>query len=648
MSLNYVYATMKLFSLAALPVCLIVLAPTRIFAAADERGFEQALQMAHRHYTAAYETITVPTPPHYVAPLRKVFGMLFARAALPPVPYEIRVIKQGGLNATTTGGPYFTITLDLLQAIDARAKTLAAQNRGGAAGIVYQRELLLAGVFAHEIGHYLAGHGLRQINRGEQSEAPNGKRAIERSQEEELDADKIGYQLMESAGYGGENMYLALRLLHDKAQENCASAKATRKALCHSYTYADSHPALHARLMQFNSGQKKFHEEMLKLELAVAAVIQGTQLKPALEVIDHELKKQAQNSYFLKIRAFALHKLWLESVPISEQQLRAILAVPPFHDRMASGKRKAIDSAEIPGDRALYIAAAAAYRNALKMPQPDYFQSAFCVLLAYDSAERGKALQLSTKLAARSGEVAVLNNHAVIQYLNGKKREAQLTLASLAGAIDAQYASLLQASSESTAAAPLAQWHEYTRRMQVFDAGFVPTDFTPLLNSALIAAYTKGAATNRLAAHYLQNYDSTSDWARRLATLADQKLPANSAGDEALLKRLQNTSAAGPVSLKPADMQKVAQLGDGGVYYREDLRARIVNSGGGVRGLTVYAGSPLKIDGKIGIGSTRNEVEELWGKSQRVANGYTLYGSLFVVGIRYENDRVAEFVLSAH
>lgn len=609
---------------------------------------------AHENYVSLYGAETVPMPRQFAGPVAKIFGLMFARAGMPMVPYEIRIVNDANPNASTMIGPYFTISTGMLAAIETRAST--ANEIAVPEGIVnaadYRREVLLAGVISHEIGHFLAEHGLQELiahASGKPTDRADIERSIKRSQQHEFEADRFGYQLMDAAGYVGANLYHTLRILHDDMQKKCQSLDKEMVSQCHSYSYADTHPATHARLAQFKTEHKKFHEEMLQLEIAVAMVNEGHDLIDALRIIETELKHAPHNAYFLRVRALAKHKRWLETVPLAEQQLRSILSVPAFHDQMASGKRKSRGAMEIPGDKHLYFAAKKAYDEAnAAVPPPAYFSSAQLTLLAYDPDEKSEALRKSNALVAASPELPVLNNHAVILFLSGQYAEALGYLALIVQSIDREYMKITNAAPQnSNAARQKAGLDLYARNMRVFDTRFVHTDFTPLLNLALMLAMQQpGAKSKDIAAHYLKNYDSDSDWARRLAALTAQTAPERRNIEDLILKRLNMQKATlKPIGKLEGSSKSVTLPKDASVHYLDDQRARIVTAAAGVRGITVYTGSPLKIDNQIGIGSSRGEVEKLWGKSERVVNGYMVYGSAVVIGIRYDNDRVAEFTL---
>ena len=147
--------------------CRIVLSGILLFslvtglkAAPSEPDQAEIFAIAYAHYKKMCDSMAVEMPAQFTEPVRKVFGLLFARSNAPMVPYEIHAIaskSDDGLNASTTLGPYFAININLLNAIDARAKQMATAT----ASADYNRELLLAGVFAHEIGHFLSLHGMR-------------------------------------------------------------------------------------------------------------------------------------------------------------------------------------------------------------------------------------------------------------------------------------------------------------------------------------------------------------------------------------------------------------------------------------------------------------------------------------------------------
>ncbi|MBD2260756.1 M48 family metalloprotease [Pseudanabaena sp. FACHB-2040] len=122
------------------------------------------------------------------------------------MPYTFQVLEDEGINAFATVGGFVYINLGLIR---------AAEN-----------EAELAFVLAHEIGHIVGRHGVHQLwqeltaqalaqsqseKRQTIVDAGSRLRRLSRSLLDEYDADKLGFQCLDQAGYAQSGVVTILR-----------------------------------------------------------------------------------------------------------------------------------------------------------------------------------------------------------------------------------------------------------------------------------------------------------------------------------------------------------------------------------------------------------------------------------------------------
>lgn len=620
----------------------------------DPARHKQYLQFAKAAYDKDLESKSIATPVQMAKPVQRAMNLLMERSGEPATAVFLRITNEIHLNAVTYVGPYFAITKGLLDLLDGEAqkRSKADGELGKSRGIDYYRERLVAGVMAHEIGHFLAGHGLRSLAEQEkQIEKPSEalifatlKNSMQHSQDDEFEADKIGATLMAKAGYDSDFLFNVLTLLNQDMQKTCEKSEGKD---CRANSYTNSHPSGHERLAKFKNEEQSYHEQMARIERAVSAIELGLDLSFAIGVIDSELKINPHNAYYQRIYAIGLHKAWLETVSLTDQKLRAILTVPTFYDKLANKPVSRKGEKTIPGNKLKYLNAAKAYRVSLENPQTAEFVSGYAALLVYDPDSEKEANRLSALAFSTYASLATANNHALVLYLSGKPDAAGKLFNTLANEVDSNLGKAFKiAENDEQVAAALRQRQLEIFKMQTYDKNYITNDQTILLNLALYAHATgqKDAAKN-VAQYFISSYDCTSLWSKHLAklngiTLEEPESSSNSVAG------IQLGSSLNDVVTKLGKPAKVVKTSDDvQIYYYPKHSIRVVTQSGGVRGLTVSAGSSVLINDKIGLGTSRADVEKTLGKTKRSAQGYALYGTANPVGVRYEDDKVVEYVL---
>lgn len=622
---------------------------------ADPSQHKRYLQMAKTIYDRETKSIEIAIPTHLDKPIKNAIRLLFERSGEPATEVYLRITNDPGMNAKTYVGPYFVITKGLLDALDAEAQKRFERGKTSnhPHDLDYYRENLVAGVMGHEMGHFLAGHGLRAIAQLEKKMENLTESAVfellrtnfRNSQDGEFEADRLGFSLIEKAGYDPQFMYAVLAILNAETQGACEKSDGRD---CRPNSFLSTHPSGHARLAKFRTDEQGFHESMARIEQAVAAIELGVELPFATAIIEAELKTNKHNAYFQRVHAIALHKAWLTTVKFEDQKMRVILNVPTFYDKLAN-KPTATRKGEkkVPGSTLKYLAAVKAYRASFENPQRPDFVSGFAVLLAYDTESETLADQLSSRAVLAETSATVLNNRAIVLFLNGNFAEAGKILDAVASEINKNLGKIYSAAQRDPkllAALQRRQTEIYSA--QAFDKGYLRDEQTPILNLALYAyAANQKTASSNLSKHFLQTYDSTSAWAKFLAKINGIALQAPTQNQNSIesLQVGSSLNAALKKFGKPVRVVKVSE--DATIYYLQNSQIRLVVQAGAVRGFTISGNSAAVLNDQLRIGASRGEVEKILGSTARSAQGYALYGTEHSVKIRYDGDKIVEFGL---
>jgi len=343
-----------------------------------------------------------------------------------------------------------------------------------------------------------------------------------------------------------------------------------------------------------------------------------------------------------KVYATALHKMWLKTVSLKEQQLKSILHVPSFHDSMVYAKKALTKGTKkIPGNRALYYRARKEYEKIYTDGFDAFVGANYAILLSYspNKTDEKKALEISKKCIKVSSSPLIKNNYAIVLFLLNKKTEAIKYLTKLAIITERRYASLLDNSKKS---ARLTRWKSKFRaamkNSQYLDNNYVFTDFTSILNLALSLNYVKKySKSEKLAFEFLSKYDQTSGWAKYLAKLTKQKIPKLTKSKYIFsvkgIKLGDNLNRVLKVLNKPSKIytdQRGNEIWD---YIKFGLKLTIEQAS--LVMIELNAGSMYKINGIAGIGHSRKKFEKSFGKHSSLMNSYYIYQKKNILAVEY-------------
>jgi hypothetical protein len=590
-------------------------------------------------------------PGAWKEPVESAFLRIANSSGEPGFSIQYAVLKDKSFNAACFPGGQFVINAGALLVLDA-----VIQNETGVAlasidppKLAFLREALVAPIIAHELSHYYCRHTLQsmKVQWGETGESKEkfDIRLLRFTQENELEADRVGFLLLKRAGYNPQLMVGILTVMNDLQQ-----AKLKEVPDESLNVYLQTHPSPHARLAAMEGENQKLHKWAADMERAFSDVQLGTNLEQALATIQSGLQVVPANIFLLKEQAVALHKQWLATVPLKDQKLRAIIDSPTFRDEMVFSTRGTRGAGKvIPGDRRLFLKARDAYIAIYDKTNDAGFYSNFAVLLAYspDPSDEKAAVQLALAAVSAAGSLENASNLATVLFLVGQKEKAASIVGQIAKEFDTKYGALVGEADDPAVVASLRQFHSRMQMTQALNQTYVSGNFTPLLNFALCLAYSgnKGPAA-QVAAGYLTRYEATSAWARYLAATTGAEIPTPVESVPSPVQGVQVGSGLPGVLEHWGKASAVEQMKEGDENWRYDaLGVELAVRNGIVYTIALRSPSSPKVDGKFGVGSKKAEIETVLGKPKRLAETYTIYEGPQNVAVIYAGEVARQVVL---
>jgi Zn-dependent protease with chaperone function len=646
---------MRTRSAIAVVLCFFLFAPF-LFAADQVAVDTELLAYVQRQSEVWYNSYTaqhgVVEPGDWQEPVESAFLKLANSSGRPGFEINYAVLKDKDFNAASFPGGQFIINVGTLETLDRIIESQAGTplSRIAPAELKQRRENILAPILAHELGHYYSRHTYAAMKKKwamEDLQKPNiDLTMIAFSQDNELEADKVGSLLLAQAGYDPGLMLSTLELLNDIQQGQMKEAPDAD-----FNTYFSSHPSPHRRLAAFQGDKQALHAWAAEMEDAFSDVQIGRNLPQAVAVIDKGLTVVPSNLYLMNERAVALHKQWLQTVALKDQKLRAIVDSPSFRDEMVFSKRGTRGAEKvIPGDKALYLKARAAYLAIYDTSEDPTLYSNFALLLAYspDANDEKAAATLAKMATDAASTYSNASNLATVLYLVNRKDDAFGLLAGIASDLDTRYTKLFAEEAKDPAVAETLQsLRDRMKQTQALNESFVADDFTPLLNLALCLAYAGRQDTaQQLASDYLARYESTSSWAQYLAATSGAPIPKQAARAPLPVKDIAVGSSLAQVVQKWGKATEVTTMDNGDELWSYDpLKAQVGVKDGSVYSIELDAIESPKIDNRFGVGSTQAEIEKALGASKRVANHYFIYEGGQSLGVLYAKEVAQQIIL---
>lgn len=466
--------------------------------------------------------------------LEKVFTRLMDVSSREAFKLKYSILQDKEFNAAAFPGGQFVIHTATLDRIDLESKKNAGNDDKA---YKLNREKYAAGVIAHELAHYYNNHTLQKVKKiisfNEEKKESYEVVLLEEvkfNQDLELDADSSGLILLQKAGYEASAMIDMLELLNKVHQETAKLQKT-------QIPFFASHPTPHDRLKVFEGSKKDLHTWAAEMEKVFANIQLGKDLEKSRKFLEESLKKKGfeDNLELTKALAVCLHKIWLETVQLKDQNLRSILDMPSFRDDMVFKKEESTKGdKEIPGDIAKYFDAKDKYEEVVYISGDLAFISNYATILSYfvnnkdvtdTRIQKEKAVFLA-EVATALKTIQVYNNLALVYFNSSEEKKALGLIRQLASQLQKEENAkrFLAILSPNVRAQYLAEVKQDKLGLYYNDK-YVRDEFTPILNLSILE-YLEGNKENakEYAKVYFSMYDNESKWAKYLSTLTGEKI----------------------------------------------------------------------------------------------------------------------------
>ncbi|TGK35944.1 peptidase [Leptospira gomenensis] len=628
----------------------------------DAELYAQIVRQSSYQYTAILKSRKVLKDYNgWRKPIDSAFRKLADSSGNPSFPIVYNLVQDNSFNAFAMAGGQFCInsgTLDILDQVISRSESDAKEKMD------FYRERYVAGVLSHELSHYYNRHTFNSVKKFYQlKENPTGEAVLDNlkfSQEQEVDADQTGFQLLNKAGYGGDYMIRTLELMSDienQYKEYIANKKLD-KISPESMTsvYFASHPSPNDRLSRFGGDKQELYSLLATMEKTYDDVQFGKNLDQAKSNLERALSKFPGNTHLEKAYAVCLHKIWMATASNEDLKLKPVLDMPSFRDSMVfpDGIRKRAVMRATPGNSAAYQKAKEAYQKVILKTEDPYFVSNYAILLSYSTEENDMnvAKSLAGNAVRAENSIPLANNLGVVFYWTDDQERALEIFRSVGKMVDGKIQNLgSQSKTNPDVQAYLQGIGTSIRQKTQLDPDYVYENFTPILNYVLLESYKeKTPKTKQLASYYIDNYDSSSGWAKHLAQLHGITLPDPSQNAK---QNLFKVGGVGPGDKledllklwgKP-DRIQVDKSSGSEFYIYNKKETSFLLSIGSVLQVNMYGDGSPGIDKGVSIGSDRNSAERVFGKRFQKNGaylGYTQNGNTFV---KYRKNRVDQIIL---
>ena len=562
------------------------------------------------------------------------FQKLKSNSGNPSFEFEYAIIKESSFNAFAFPGGQFIIHTELLDEMD-RLIQKDTSSKPNSEEFKKYRELYLAPVIAHELGHYYNRHSFKSFLAI--VEMKYTKEENEENRDLELDADMSGVLLMQKAGYDINYFTRMLKTLNELRQKEL---NAGNKVI----PYFQSHPSPNERLSKIDSEHKDLYTWAAKMEYLFADIQTSRKLDQALKELDDVLLTYPDNLDFQRARVVTLHKIWLESALVEDLKLKGIVDLPSFRDNMIFDKKATKKATKtIPGDRTKYNKALTAYRSLIKENQEPWFISNFAVLLVYspDKQDEANAIKLARSTFKTSPSVQTLNNLAVchsIAVIEGNAKLSREIFREMARNLEPELEGFFKGQARNPEATSLVKELQKVNK----DKDESDEDITTII---LNLALTESNTSKDMAKFYFTSYDSSSKWAEFLSKAASTPIPSKSSGESTLVEGIRIGSSIKDLLSTWKEPDRKPKIDDGfEVWYYDRKSAKISMRDGFVQQIMLYGEDSPTVAG-IKIGSEKSLVEKTLGKNYKKQNRYIIFEKKENLGLSFDENKVEKFLI---
>jgi Zn-dependent protease with chaperone function len=332
------------------------------------------------------------------------------------------VVGNRDVNAAAIPGGFIIINAGLVRILD----TLALSQGSSIAARQSLRSAYLAAVLSHEIAHITLGHTDTLAARvshfatsiGAQATSGDSALALQRvvedsaptledlaqSRERELAADQVGALYMLRAGW---SIQVPMNLM--RAFDSLERADPRFFA---TVTYVRSHPRASSREAMLESFRARLKLLQADYDDALSLIAANVALPTAISLLDTMVTYFPHMAPALHARGTAYHQLWLNTVPVPAQQLRASLTTYAF--RFLPLIRGSL------GDMTLYKSARDNYLAALQTDPLPKTLAQQGLLDAYAGDCASAESRTAQAIVGDTASSSVANDRGVVLYLCGK------------------------------------------------------------------------------------------------------------------------------------------------------------------------------------------------------------------------------------
>lgn len=591
-------------------------------------------------------------------PMESAFSKLVKASGRETFSLEYAVVSNPNFNAAAFPGGQFLIHSGTLDILDQKIDASLNKNSTDQSLKNLYREYYIASILSHEMAHFLHQHSAKaqlriigkpseSLSEEELSEASQSLENVQFSQNLEFEADLSGFINFKKAGYDPKWMMSVLNILKEIHANSLKSNK-------NSIPYFQSHPSPNERLARIPSDDQEWYKFLTKMERIFADIQLGSDLSEAVSELDNALRKYPDNLDFMKAKSAALHKIWLNTVPLEDQILRAILDVPAFRDDMVvTGDGTRRGGKEIPGDKASYFNALKIYREVFKKTvsvEPG-FLSNYASLLVYspDVSDIERANNFAEQAFKSNQSIQTGNNLGLVYFISEKKNKAMEVYSNLASVIEKR----LQFAVSSDDASVKAVWENFKKETAVrnmIDPNYTSDQFTPIMNLALIKLQSEEKAAGKLLAErYLSTYENDSEWSKYLAKTADIKREGSdkkfemdgiTVGDteEKLFKEW------GMPNEKEIENLQIGALKKRVINFHE--KSSVVHTKDGkISMIRIQGESRIKLNKAPVLGFSSGQIRAFLGVENAKSKSHQIYYGQQKLRINLKNDKAIELIL---
>lgn len=367
--------------------------------------------------------------PRWAPRIEQIVRRLTVATGVPALEPTWVLLNDASVNAVSLPGGFVVVFRGMLEFVDsAAARTAPPSDRDARA------TALLASVIAHELAHVTLGHVEMPTGGPDRAATgPTSPRARSsgsamtgvasavlsqqrQSRDDETAADRTGALYLLRAGYDIEGAMTMMRAL-----DAIERAKPARTAGLDAFTWLRGHPRPAARLAALESYRATIRAHQVALDDALTLIASDAEPATAVDLLNGVLADFPDLAVARHARAAARQQQYAALTPISVLKLQP--STPVFSSEFLLSVR-----GESRAAAAAMASARVDYERAMAVDVHPYTLSALAVLDAWaGQAALASERALRASREAR-GDVDVLNNLAVVQYLAGDRAVALGTL----------------------------------------------------------------------------------------------------------------------------------------------------------------------------------------------------------------------------